>query len=1468
MGTSLLMLVTIVVALLYQKNTRRVQELNERLQQREDEHLALQTTVLELHEELQRLSAGLAPTVADVPASGMPATAALVPPTIRERYQAPTLVPVLTPPVTPPAVTIPPPSPVVPVPPAPLAAAASVPSVAPPVAPPTPAAEPAPTPTVVAPVPAEPAVPLVAAAASSPPLEPVIPVSASAGVTTETVRAEAPTPPQASKPSAPAPVATEPAGPTWWNRAEQLLLDNWTGILGAIVLVTGIGFLGVYTALRVSAPARFSMISAFAAVLLALHYYLRPKPFAARLHVWLQSSAAAVFLFACVGAVSVPGLQWAGPPLSYLLLLSGVAANLWLAWDASRESVATLHGVLSLVALAVLPHTLLTLGAAAGVTAFSIGITYRQRWKYQLLLSIISFFAFHYYWHSSLTATGPLTGGLRLGALGLVLLVGVAAAVVQYRKVYASTRFDGLLFSAHLLNWTCLGINLYLYSTGSPWKTVPLGLGALLTFGVARRARQLGIAWLFRTDSLISLALALFTAFSLQGWHASGSLILLFMLLETLLVAFIMARENETMVSQVAMVGALLAAVILLVLNISQIVPYSPAELHRNAFLLLLAGLIGAGYYHLLQRQSAPDGPGGLIGRELYQGFGLMVGGLYLGTALLLLRALFGVPHPPVVPLLGGAFAAAGVLSGIAWWLRGYPGWFRSMHYLCAQVLVAVTILGLHKLGLSWPATAALLYLETLVLAGALAWYGEAALGRLLAGAALLSGGWFLLASTQAFRVVPETELHLRLVRLMLVGVSSSALLALPLRLPRLGLVLASVSAQRLHTSLQLFTVLVYLTGAGLLGQALFERAQPPVAALVGGTVATAAVVFGLAAWLRGSLGWFRPAHLLLGQLLLMLAVLGLHEAGLPWPATSTLLYLEVLLMTVWLAWRAELLVYRIQLYLALGLAAVLPILVYQTGLLADPLRALLLVGAALATLGTQVLLRWRRAPMHDALPTGPTPTYRLHLLSLLMGLHLLTAGGLVYEHTWAGWVAAALGAGLLVVRRVGKVPGLWSGVAGAALGYQVLQWSHVLPAGPVFRPGAVLAYLLPLLALPAAGLFCSWWPARQQHVRWPWLYLGGLQLLLGAWATLAPSTEALPVLAWTGLAAGLALAAQVVRRRFAQAEALRRAGSPDSYLLHLAYLLLTAAFVGHFALLATHSADVLLGLPVRRVTAAALLLMVAGWAWQRPPATAPVYHSWRYLHPLLPEVALLFGSFTAWQEIRAAWHAPLWLLLAFALTLGGRYLPLRLRRVRVYGLLFFGAAVLSSSYVALAYLAPGQLLTLAGLTTMGATLGLFAYAAVALQHFPSLVAATWPRLLAPLAALGRLPTQVLIPLLLYPAFGVLTLLLLQTFDRSILTVLLMLEVVAAFVSSLLLRRQDLRYASLAGTVLCFGRLLLIDLRQHGTITRAVVFILMGVLLLGMNALYARFKSRFTDPTPTGPPEPDALAAPLADSLS
>ena len=54
-----------------------------------------------------------------------------------------------------------------------------------------------------------------------------------------------------------------------WNRVETQVIENWTGILGAAVLVAGITFIGGYTGLRMSPFYRSLMIVGAAATLAA-----------------------------------------------------------------------------------------------------------------------------------------------------------------------------------------------------------------------------------------------------------------------------------------------------------------------------------------------------------------------------------------------------------------------------------------------------------------------------------------------------------------------------------------------------------------------------------------------------------------------------------------------------------------------------------------------------------------------------------------------------------------------------------------------------------------------------------------------------------------------------------------------------------------------------------------------------------------------------------------------------------------------------------------------------------------------------------------------------------------------------------------------------------------------------------------------------------------------------------------------
>ncbi len=876
------------------------------------------------------------------------------------------------------------------------------------------------------------------------------------------------------------------------------MLENWTGILGAVVLVTGVGFLGIYAALRVAPPLRFLLICAFAAGLLGVRFGLRNKDFAKQLNGWLLSSAAAIFLFACVGAVSIPGLRWATPPFDYLLLLAGVLANLYLAWRTSRQDVATLHGVLSLVALAVLPPTPLTLGAAAGVTAFSIAITYRQQWKYQLLLSIASFFAFHLYWHQQLAV---IAGSSRLGALALVTLVGAAAAVVQYRRVYAERRFEPLLFASHLLNWTCLGINLYFYSTGSVWKTLPLALGAGLTFWAGRQAKRLGIGWLFQTDTIISLILGLATALSLQGWHATPPVILLFMLLETLLVTLVMARQREALVYRVALAGALLAGSGLLLLVGGRAAEALPAVLYRDALVLALAGWAGLAFMQFIYKQPLlqlttdelvnKETEANQTHRHLLSSLAGVAGGLQAGTGLLLARALFGWPGGPVAGLLLGLAALAGISVALAAWVQAAgraPGWVRRQQLALGQLVALLAVVGLHELHLSWPVVLLLLFAENLG-AGLLLARRDSLLHHVALASAQLTGlGLLAVAGGQLNG--PHSLLYRNALLLALAGWGSLAFAQLAFK----SILSQSIDCEPINElTKQAIAIyrrwlgafaglggLLQLGAGGLIAHALFGWEQPPVALLLGALLALGGSAVALATWVRTSglaPGWVRWQQLALGQLLVVLAICGLHEAGLIWSAVLLLLFAENLLVVLLLAGRDEAdrlhqLVYRVALTEALltGASLLLTASSHSSGNQHFTLyrEALVLALAGWGGLAfVQLAFRFpllqgvqparqlgRATPLQLVSNAAAHPAW-LGSLAGLAGL-LQAGAGLLLGRALFGWHPAPVGWLLLALL----------GLAASALG--LAAWVQAAGRAPswVRRQQVVLGQLLVVLAI------------------------------------------------------------------------------------------------------------------------------------------------------------------------------------------------------------------------------------------------------------------------------------------------------------------------------------------------------------------------------------------------------------------
>lgn len=332
----------------------------------------------------------------------------------------------------------------------------------------------------------------------------------------------------------------------FWTKLERQVAENWTGILGSVIMVVGVGFLGIYAALKLEAFFRFIMISGFSALLFATYFFLRKLEKWVQLGLWLRSSAAAIFLFACIGSGAIPGLQWIYDPMfALILLLVGISVNLALSWLDKNEVFSSLHVILSLVALSLAPQGMTTIILATTIALVGIVRTYRVQWEYQLLSSLSAFFVYHIYWYLIIKSDASLPNNLTFAGIIGVVLVGISSAVVHYREVYQTKGFSKFPFIVHMINWAFLTVGLMMHSTGSQWKTVPLALAAIGAYLLAKRARKLGIGWLYRTDTLISLATALFAAVSLTKWGMDIQVILGITFIEILVFMLLMYTEGE-----------------------------------------------------------------------------------------------------------------------------------------------------------------------------------------------------------------------------------------------------------------------------------------------------------------------------------------------------------------------------------------------------------------------------------------------------------------------------------------------------------------------------------------------------------------------------------------------------------------------------------------------------------------------------------------------------------------------------------------------------------------------------------------------------------------------------------------------------------------------------------------------------------------------------------------------------------
>ncbi len=331
-------------------------------------------------------------------------------------------------------------------------------------------------------------------------------------------------------------------------------LENGTGIIGVLILVMGMAFLGIYSALTMTAFPRFLLFILFTVILFGGSYFIEKKMKWIRLSLWLRSASGAIFLFSCVGSAGIEGLQWVDNPISGLMLvLAGILLNVLLGQLSKKEVISSVHLLLSLVALSIAPATLSTLVVAAIVTFYGIFLTYKKKWDINLIIIISLFAAFHLYWNFRILDSGSILT-LTQSLTALLLIVGITLFTLfsHYRKIYSVEKFEVLPFLTHFLNWCFLALGIYMYNSIIPFEIFMFSAGSLVALAIARRAKTLNIRWLKITDTLVANLLMILAVLSFYPKGVNPFFISALLLLESIIFLIVVCSQKEKLLSKIA----------------------------------------------------------------------------------------------------------------------------------------------------------------------------------------------------------------------------------------------------------------------------------------------------------------------------------------------------------------------------------------------------------------------------------------------------------------------------------------------------------------------------------------------------------------------------------------------------------------------------------------------------------------------------------------------------------------------------------------------------------------------------------------------------------------------------------------------------------------------------------------------------------------------------------------------------
>ncbi|MEI7488987.1 MAG: hypothetical protein WCJ72_16580, partial [Chryseobacterium sp.] len=373
------------------------------------------------------------------------------------------------------------------------------------------------------------------------------------------------------------------------------------------------------------------------------------------------------------------------------------------------------------------------------------------------------------------------------------------------------------------------------------------------------------------------------------------------------------------------------------------------------------------------------------------------------------------------------------------------------------------------------------------------------------------------------------------------------------------------------------------------------------------------------------------------------------------------------------------------------------------------------------------------------------------------------------------------------------------------------------------------------------SSLFFSWSKYSEQDVTWPGVGLLWITLMIVAYSFTIDISPLLTGVSW--LLISLVGAELKDYQRFIPKNILKH----NQTNMYLAFFGLMSLFLFLIRFFLVDMSNEALAFGVLRIRILSEILSLAVFVfWLKFSENLSLKIVASFVNYLL-ELTALSVTFYFMYEIREVYYPLVWSSMSvLCFYIGIKYKDFN--RLMLYGYFYYFACLFNIAFISTTISSPSNLfLDQSWVMGLGSIFLCTLFMVFAFKKQKSMLFSeiNLPRRLKKLEFLQRSLDRFQLRFFLYPLSVSVAFFLFWSFDKTILSLLWIIECFLLFLISIVMREPQFRVVSMVGVGVVFMRIVFYDLTGKDFFVKAIVFILVGVILIAMNAIYNKYKYRY-----------------------